>query len=419
MRSLCRVKRNIFVYHASALLFAGVLIFAMGVSPAQAQTWVSAVSATPASTGAGITWSTAVPADSQVEYGSSAALYGAFSALSTAKVTSHSITLTGLAGGATYHFRVRSSDANGVVVVSPDYVFIQPAAIAITVNPPSLNFGTTAVNSCSAVQLTTVTNNGKSPVTVGPFALTGTSVGDFVWGGVGTCNSGQALAPGMSCTHSFKFCPAAAGDRSGADSITNSASSSPAVVSLSGTGSVSAPALAVSPASLSFAGQTGSSGVTPSGLSITNTGTGSLTFTGVSDQPWLVLSANSGTAPSTLQVSAATTSLKAGTYTGHVTLTGGGVTKTVTVALTLTSPQVEHSVALSWKASSNPKVVSYSVYRSSISGSSFALSASAIGGVSFSDQSVQPASTYYYVVTAVDDQGRESEYSPQVSAVIP
>ena len=139
----------------------------------------------------------------------------------------------------------------------------------------------------------------------------------------------------------------------------------------------------------------------------------------MSDQPWLVLSANSGTAPSTLQVTIATTSLKAGTYTGHVSLTGGGVTKTVTVALTLTSPQVQHSVALSWKASTNPKVVSYSVYRSSISGSSYALSGSAIGGVSFSDQSVQPATTYYYVVTAVDDQGRESEYSPQVSAVIP
>ena len=419
MRSLCRVKGNILVRNASAVLLTGVLIFAMGAAPAQAQTWVSGVSATPSGTGASITWSTAVPADSQVEYGASASSYGAFSALSTAKVTSHSITLTGLAAGTTYHFRVRSSDANGVVVIGPDYVLVQPAAIAITVNPPSLNFGTTAVKACSAVQITTVTNNGKSPVTVGPFVLTGTSVGDFVWGGVGTCSSGQALAPGLSCTHSFKFCPTAAGDRTGADSITTSTSSSPTVVTLSGTGSVSAPALAVSPASLSFAGQTGSSSITPSSVSITNTGTGSLTFTGVSDQPWLVLSANSGTAPSTLQVSVATTSLKAGTYSGHVTLTGGGVTKTLAVALTLTSPPVQHSVALSWKASTDPKVVSYSVYRSSISGSSYALSASAIGGVNFSDQSVLAASTYYYVVTAVDDQGRESEYSPQVSAIIP
>ena len=419
MRSLCRVKRNIFVYHASAVLFAGRPDLRHG-----------SVAGAGANLGQrGQRHSRQHRGGHHLEHRGAGRLSGRIrfvgGVIRRLQCTLHGQShqpfdhTDGSGGGNDVSFSSAVSDANGVVVVSPDYVFIQPAAIAITVNPPSLNFGTTAVNSCSAVQVTTVTNNGKSPVTVGPFALTGTSVGDFVWGGVGTCNSGQALAPGMSCTHSFKFCPAAAGDHSGADSITNSASSSPAVVSLSGTGSVSAPALAVSPASLSFAGQTGSSGVTPSGLSITNTGTGSLTFTGASDQPWLVLSANSGTAPSTLQVSAATTSLKAGTYTGHVTLTGGGVTKTVTVALTLTSPQVQHSVALSWKASSNPKVVSYSVYRSSISGSSYALSASAIGGVSFSDQSVQPASTYYYVVTAVDDQGRESEYSPQVSAVIP
>src|SRR6476646_263211 len=95
MRSLCRVKVDILVRYARAALLTGVLIFAMGVSPAQAQTWVSGFSASPSSTRASITWSTAVPADSQVEYGASASSYGAFSALSTAKVTSHSITLTG------------------------------------------------------------------------------------------------------------------------------------------------------------------------------------------------------------------------------------------------------------------------------------------------------------------------------------
>ena len=177
--------------------------------------------------------------------------------------------------------------------------------------------------------------------------------------------------------------------------------------------------LTVSPVSLSFAGQAGAASLTPANVSITNAGGTPLTFTGTSDQPWLMLSAASGTTPSTLGVTPAIAGLKAGTYSGHVTLVGGGATKTVTVAMTITSPPIQHVVALSWKASSNPHVVSYSVYRSSISGSSYALSASAIGGVSFSDQSVQPASTYYYVVTAVDDQGQESGYSAQVSAIIP
>ena len=142
-------------------------------------------------------------------------------------------------------------------------------------------------------------------------------------------------------------------------------------------------------------------------------------FTGVSDQSWLALSASSGTAPSTLQVSPSITALKAGNYTGHVTLTGGGVSKIVTVALTVTAPPVQHTIALSWKPSAGTNVVSYRMYRSTIAGSSYAMLSSAIGGASYTDQSVQAATSYYYVVTAVDDQGRESAYSSEIRAVVP
>jgi Viral BACON domain len=110
-----------------------------------------------------------------------------------------------------------------------------------------------------------------------------------------------------------------------------------------------APVLAVNATSLSFTAQTGTA-VSPEGLSITNTGTGTLTFTGSSDQTWLGLSPASGTAPANLTVSPSMSGLKAGTYTGHVTLAGGGTTRTVTVTLTVTAIQVAHSVALAWKA---------------------------------------------------------------------
>ena len=72
------------------------------------------------------------------------------------------------------------------------------------------------------------------------------------------------------------------------------------------------PALTVSPASLSF-GQVGSANLSPASLSITNSGSGTLAFTGVSDQPWLTLSAGSGTAPFTVQVTSQSSGLKAGT----------------------------------------------------------------------------------------------------------
>jgi len=80
---------------------------------------------------------------------------------------------------------------------------------------------------------------------------------------------------------------------------------------------------------------------------------------------------------------------------------------------------VEHTVALSWKASTNSNVISYSVYRSTISGTSYGLLASAISGETYVDQAVQSGATYYYVVTAVDDQGRESGYSSQTAITIP
>ena len=59
------------------------------------------------------------------------------------------------------------------------------------------------------------------------------------------------------------------------------------------------------------------------------------------------------------------------------------------------------------------------MYRSTISGSSYGLSASAITGASYNDASVQSGTTYYYVVTAVDDQGRESLHSNEIRTIIP
>jgi fibronectin type 3 domain-containing protein len=98
---------------------------------------------------------------------------------------------------------------------------------------------------------------------------------------------------------------------------------------------------------------------------------------------------------------------------------GGVVTKIVTVSLTVTLPPVQHVAALSWKASTNSHIVSYSLYRSSTSGSSYALSASAIGGAGYSDQGVQSGTTYYYVVTSVDDQDGRVSIRAKLRAVIP
>jgi hypothetical protein len=64
---------------------------------AWAQTWISAISAATTGNAAKVTWSTAVPADSQVEYGTTAP-YGTVPVLAVAKVAAHSVAITGLTG---------------------------------------------------------------------------------------------------------------------------------------------------------------------------------------------------------------------------------------------------------------------------------------------------------------------------------
>ncbi|RJE87540.1 hypothetical protein D3P07_14540 [Paenibacillus sp. 1011MAR3C5] len=68
-----------------------------------------------------IKWETNQPATSEVQYGLSSA-YG-MTAGSTVLKTSHSVELTGLAAGTTYHFRVRSLNAGSIAAVSGNASF--------------------------------------------------------------------------------------------------------------------------------------------------------------------------------------------------------------------------------------------------------------------------------------------------------
>jgi hypothetical protein len=79
---------------------------------------LSAVVATPARTSAVITWATAEPSDTVVDYGTSPTSLGS-RATSPARVTAHSITIGNLVSGRTYYFRVSSRDAAGLVGFSP------------------------------------------------------------------------------------------------------------------------------------------------------------------------------------------------------------------------------------------------------------------------------------------------------------
>jgi hypothetical protein len=74
------------------------------------------------SSGATISWTTNEPSDTQVDYGRTIA-YGSVTPLNSELVTAHNRTLSGLAAGTLYHYRVKSRDAAGNLATSGDFTF--------------------------------------------------------------------------------------------------------------------------------------------------------------------------------------------------------------------------------------------------------------------------------------------------------
>lgn len=92
-----------------------------------------------------ITWTTDEPATSQVEYGTTTA-YGATTPFNSTLTTNHSVDLTGLNFGTTYHFRVRSKDASDNEAVSTDHTFTTRSPIVTDFQTTASDFATGTLN---------------------------------------------------------------------------------------------------------------------------------------------------------------------------------------------------------------------------------------------------------------------------------
>ena len=194
---------------------------------------------------------------------------------------------TSLAAGASctisIHFTPTATGTRTGVLTIPDNAPNSPQTVSligtggqsgpvVSLSPASLTFAAQAVGTTSSAQFVTVTNIGSATLT-----FTGDTVtGDFALAGLGTC--GTSLAPGANCTISIHFTPTAAGTRTGFLVIPDNASNSPQTVNLTGTGS--GPALSLSPTSLTFAPQTVGTTSSAQFVTVTNTGSETLTFTG-------------------------------------------------------------------------------------------------------------------------------------------
>jgi len=103
---------------------------------------------------------------------------------------------------------------------------------------------------------------------------------------------------------------------------------------------VAGPTLAATPSSLKFAYTVGGAAPAAQTIQVTNSGSGTLTWTAAASDSWLSVTPASGTAPSTLSVSISAAGLTTGTYNGSIKVTAAGATGsplTVAVALTVTA----------------------------------------------------------------------------------
>jgi len=97
-----------------------------------------------------------------------------------------------------------------------------------------------------------------------------------------------------------------------------------------------------------------------------------------------------------------------------VTVSGASV-----AAVNFASAVGSHWVDLSWTASVS-QVAGYNVYRANTSKGPYTKANGAlVTSTTYGDQTVLSGSTYYYVTTAVDNQGRESIYSNEAAATVP
>ena len=109
--------------------------------------------------------------------------------------------------------------------------------------------------------------------------------------------------------------------------------------------------LVVAPTSLQFAATAGGAAPAAQSIQITNSGSGTLSWTATASDPWISLSAASGTAPATLSVSVSPAGMAAGVYTGSVQIAVPSASNSpASIGVTLTVTEAAPTLAVAPQA---------------------------------------------------------------------
>jgi hypothetical protein len=313
------------------------------------------------------------------------------------------------AGNASGSVSITSNAPGSPLTIALSGTATQPQ---ISTSPTTVGFGNVTTGTSNS-QTITVTNNGTATLTISAASATGAGVT------ISGLTLPTSIAVGKNSSFNIVFSPTSAGLVNGSVSLTNNASGSPLSIPVSGTGVAATFLLGANPTSLDFGNvsignnkslnvtltNNGNSNITIS--SVTPTGSG-FTDSGVSSG--LTLTPNQ-----TVTLSVTYTPTANGSSTGSVSVASNATNSPAVISLTGSS----HIVSLSWTASSSGDVVSYDVYRGTVSGTYTILNTAPVTSTQFTDTTVADSVTYYYVVTAVDSIGVQSSDSNQVTVPIP
>ena len=288
---------------------------------------------------------------------------------------------------------------------------------ALSLGVQSLDFGTLTVGN-KQTRSETVTNSGGASVTVSAISVTGTG---FTLSGA---TAPLTLAAGQSATVSVSFTPQSAGAASGSVTITSTASNATLTIPVSGTGTTASARLNVSPTTLGLGSVVvGSSGTASGSLAASGA---NVTVTAATSNN-SVFSVGGLSLPVTIPAGQSTpytvtfSPQVAGAVSATLTFTSDAQPTTTTETLTGTGMAASnHSVNLSWNASTSANITGYNIYRAvfaSSCGSYSKINSVLNTSTLYTDSSVANGASYCYASTAVNSSNEESTYSNIVSNV--
>jgi len=312
-----------------------------------------------------------------------------------------------------FNYKLLLSILISLLVVHSGSVIAQTSGTPrLTVSPPSLSWTATAGGTNPGNYILWVSNTGG-----GTLSWTASESAGWLTASRSGTNNGSfpvycninGLAAG---TYTANITITVAGYPSQTKTV-------PVSLKVSG-GSSSSPTIGYSPTSLSFAGTVGGTNPTSKAISISNAGSGTLSWTVSDNTGWLSVSPSSGSNTGTATVSANLSGLAAGTYNGTITISATGATnnpRAVPVSLTVSSTTT-NSATLTWTANGETDLAGYKIYRATTPGAYGGAIATLGKTTSYVATNLARNTTYYFAITAYDSAGNESSFSIERSKTI-